>query len=62
MEIALWTAAYLALSFVVCVKVGTAAKQYRADGLGISLEEDSRLQDEAQLHYIRTGESINVID
>lgn len=50
------------LAFVVCAIFGAGAKQYRADSLGISLEEDTRRQDEAQLHYIRTGEAINVID
>jgi len=53
---------WLVISFVVCSIFGTAAKRYRAASMGISEEKDTWLQDKAQAHYLRTGETINVID
>ena len=61
MTIAIGIAIYLGISFLVCFAFGSSVKRYRADSMGISLEEDTRLQDEAQLAYLR-GETINVID
>lgn len=52
---------YIVLCIVVPPAFGASIKRYRADSLGISLEEDTRLQDEAQMAYLR-GETINVID
>lgn len=62
MTIAFGITAYLVLSFLFCWAVGSGMKRARAHDLGISLDEDTRRQDEAQLHYIRTGDTINVID
>jgi hypothetical protein len=62
MEILGYAAAYLALCFCICSAIGRGIKNTRAMSLGISLEEDTRRQDEAQLEYIRSGKSINVCE
>lgn len=53
---------WLGLAFLFCAAIGANMKRYRAASLGISEEEDTRRQDEAQMHYLRTGETLNVID
>lgn len=52
-------AVYGVLCLVVPIWLGTAIKKHRAVN---GLEEDTRLQDLAQMHYLRTGECLNVVD
>ena len=65
----IYVAYYLIFSMITCLILGAAIKNKRCADMGISHEEDQRLQDEAQMHYLRTynretgrGEAINVID
>ena len=65
----IYVAYYLIFSAITCLILGAAIKNKRCADMGISHEEDQRLQDEAQMHYLRTynretgrGETINVID
>ncbi len=50
---------YLIFSLITCLLLGAAIKNKRCADFGISHEEDQRLQDEAQMHYLRTGKPID---
>lgn len=62
MNIALVILAYLAISFLVCWAMGNGMKRTRAMSLGISLDEDTRRQDEAQLEWLARRRAINTDD
>jgi hypothetical protein len=58
----IYIAYYFIFSAIVSLVLGAAIKNKRCADLGISHEEDQRLQDEAQMYYLRTGKCLNVID
>ena len=51
---------YIALCIIVPIWLGTSMKRYRADCNGMTLDQDTMLEDEAQMYYLKHGKPMPV--
>lgn len=60
MSIAIWLANYLAFSVVISLLVGASIKRSREIEFGLSEQQDTELQDRAQIQWLDTGTPLNI--
>ena len=52
--------AYIVLCIVVPPALGASIKRYRAECNGMTLDQDTALEDEAQMYYLKHGKPMPV--